>query len=82
MKKITLTALAALIAFSGVASAQAFDINAMPLGNFPAMTDKASTGSIGHALKKRVIVRDGAKITQFFTVDANGDVTVISEAAN
>ena len=82
MKKITLSALAALIAFSGAASAQAFDINAMPLSNIPAMTDKASTGSIGHALKKRVIVRDGAKVMQFFTVDANGDVTVVSEEAN
>jgi hypothetical protein len=82
MKKISLLALASLIALSGVASAQSFDLNAMPLGQFPSVTDKVSTGSIGAPLKKRVIVRDGANVTQFYTVDDNGDVTVVSEKAN
>ena len=79
MKKISLIALSALIAVSGAASAQTFDINAMPLGQFPSMTDNASTGSIGTPLKKRVIVRDGANVTQFYTVNDNGDVKVVSE---
>lgn len=79
MKKISLVALGALIALSGAASAQSFDINAMPLGQFPSMTDTVATGSIGNPLKKRVIVRDGANVTQFYTVDDDGDVKVVSE---
>ena len=82
MKKISLIALSFLIAVSGAASAQSFDLNAMPLGQFPSVTDKTSTGSIGAPLKKRVIVRDGESITQFFTVGENGDVTIVSEKAN
>ncbi len=79
MKKISLIALSTLIALSGAASAQSFDINTMPLSQFPSMTDNASTGSIGYPLKKRVIVRDGANVTQFYTVDDNGDVKIVSE---
>jgi hypothetical protein len=82
MKKISLIAIASLIAVSGVANAQSFDLNAMPLGQFPSMTDKVSTGSIGAPLKKRVIVRDGANVTQFFTVDDNGDMTIVLEKKN
>ncbi len=79
MKKISLIALSTLIALSGAASAQSFDINAMPLSQFPVATDMNATGSIGHPLKKRMIVRDGANVTQFYTVDDNGDVKVVSE---
>jgi hypothetical protein len=82
MKKISLLALASLVALSGFASAQSFDINAMPLGQFPTVADTVSTGSIGAPLKKRVIVRDGANVTQFYTVDENGDVKIVSEKAN
>lgn len=79
MKKISLIAIASLIAVSGVASAQSFDINAMPLGQFSSMTDKTATGSIGAPLKKRVIVRDGVNVTQYYNVDENGKVTIVSE---
>ncbi len=79
MKKISLIAISTLIALSGAANAQAFDINTLPFSQIPAMTDNASTGSIGAPLKQRVIVRDGAKVTQFYTVDDNGAVTVVSE---
>ena len=82
MKKISLIAAASLIALSSAASAQSFDLNAMPLGQFPSLTDKTSTGSIGSPLKKRIIVRDGASVTQYFTVGENGDVTIVSEKKN
>ena len=82
MKKISLIALSLLIAVSGAASAQSFDLNSMPLGQFPSITDNTATGSIGAPLKKRMIVHDGVNVTQFFTVDENGDVTIVSEKKN
>ncbi len=82
MKKISLVAFASLIALSGVAGAQSFDINAMPLSSIPTATDNTATGSIGAPVKKRVVVRDGVKVTQLFTVDQNGDLNIVSEKAN
>ena len=82
MKKTSLIALSLLIAASGAASAQSFDLNSMPLGQFPSATDNTATGSIGAPLKKRMIVRDGVNVTQLFTVDENGDVRIVSEKKN
>ncbi len=83
MKKFSLMTLAALIALTGAANAQTgFDLNAMPLGDFPVAVDKTPTGSVGERLQKRVITRDGAAVTQFFTVDESGKVTIVSEKTN
>lgn len=81
MKKISLVAISLLVAATGFASAQSFDINTMPLGNIPsASVDKASTGSIdAPSLQKRVIKRTGPDLVQYFTVDANGKETIVSE---
>jgi hypothetical protein len=82
MKKFVLVTLSALIASASIAGAQSFDVGTMPLGQFPAATDNAATGSIRAQLKKRVIKRDGAAVTQFYKLDANGNAVVISEDAN
>ena len=84
MKNISLVAISLLVAATGVASAQSFDISAMPLGNIPsAVVDKASTGSIdAPRLQKRVIKRAGPDLVQYFTVDANGVETIVSEKSN
>ncbi|MGL4490669.1 MAG: hypothetical protein ACRCU5_14615 [Rhizobiaceae bacterium] len=83
MKKFSLATLAALIALTGAANAQTgFDLNAMPLGEFPTAVDKTSTGSVGEKLQSRVITRDGVAVTQFFTVDVNGEETIVSEKTN
>ncbi len=83
MKKFSLITLATLVALTGAANAQTgFDLNAMPLGQFPTAIDKAPTGSIGQKLQKRVITRDGQSVTQYFTVDESGEVTIVSEKAN
>jgi hypothetical protein len=83
MKRIMLITLASLIALTSAARAQTgFDLNAMPLGEFPTTIDKARTGSIGTHVQKRIIIRDGASFTQFFTVDENGKMAIISEKAN
>lgn len=83
MNKIMMITLASLIALTGAANAQTgFDLNAMPLGEFPVTVDKAPTGSIGAKLQKRVITRGGADVTQFFTIDESGKVTIVSEKTN
>lgn len=84
MKKISLVAMSLLIAATGVAGAQSFDIAAMPLGNIPSTSvDKASTGSIdAPRLQKRVIKRAGPDLVQYFTIDANGKETIVSEKSN
>jgi hypothetical protein len=83
MKKILLVAIASLLALSGAAGAQSFDINTMPLGDIPAKMDNAPTGSI--AAKKvfaRTINRDGVSVTQYYTIAKDGSDVVLSETAN
>jgi hypothetical protein len=83
MKKLSVFALASFLTLTGAANAQtSFDLNAMPLGDFPVAVDNAPTGSVSEKLQKRIIERDGSKITQFFTVDKNGKETIVSEKAN
>ena len=82
MKKIVFATLAALISLQGVASAQSFDLNSLPLGQFPTATDSESTGSIGARLLKRVVLHDGASYTQFYTIDADGQENIVSEKKN
>lgn len=82
MKKFALVTLSALIASASIASAQSFDVSAMPLGQFPAATDTAATGSIGAQLNKRVVERGGVSITQFYKLDANGKAVIVSEDTN
>lgn len=82
MKKLSLIALASLIALSSAASAQSFDLNSMPLGEFPSRLDATETGSV--AQRKvfiRTIDRDGISVTQRYTVTNDGAVTIISEQA-
>lgn len=82
MKKYALVTLSALIASISFASAQTFDLNSMPLGQFPSSTDASPTGSIGVQLKKRVVVRDGETITQYFNVDTEGKIVIVSESGS
>jgi hypothetical protein len=83
MKKISLVAIASLLTLSSAASAQSFDINAWPLGSIPSATDKTPTGSIAaKKLFKRQIERDGATVTQYYTVAGDGSAVVVSEEAN
>lgn len=82
MKKIAIATLAALVALQGSAFAQSFDLNALPLSQFPAAVDNASTGSIGARLHQRIVRHDGASFTQFYTVDAKGNETIVSEKRN
>jgi hypothetical protein len=83
MKKISLVAIASLIALSGAASAQSFDINTMPLGNIPSATDNVPTGSVAaKKVFKRQIERDGASVVQYYTVASDGSAVVVSEEAN
>jgi hypothetical protein len=81
MKKISLAAIATLIALSSAASAQSFDLNAMPLGKFPnAKLDMSETGSIA---KDKVLIRkvkvNGETVTQYYTVAEDGSTVVISQ---
>jgi hypothetical protein len=81
MKKISLAAIASLIALSGSAFAQSFDINSMPLGNIPtAKVDLSETGSIA---KDKVLMRkvkvNGETVTQYYTVAEDGSTVVISQ---
>jgi hypothetical protein len=79
MKKFALATLSALIASASIASADSFSVTSMPLSAIPATTDNIATGSVGAPLKKRVIERDGAAVTQFYTVDGKGNAVVVSE---
>jgi hypothetical protein len=84
MKKISLVAMSLLLAATGISSAQSFDIGSLPMGNFPAASvDKDSTGSIdAPRLQKRVVKCAGPDLVQYFTVDANGVETIVSEKSN
>lgn len=84
MKKISLVAISLLVAATGIASAQSFDINTLPLSSIPSTSvDKSATGSIdAPRLQKRVIKRAGPDLVQYFTVDANGVETIVSEKSN
>ncbi|MGB8819393.1 MAG: hypothetical protein WCC66_15885 [Rhizobiaceae bacterium] len=82
MKKIALVTLSALIASASVAGAQTIDLNSMPLGQFPTVTDMNPTSSIGEKLKKRVVVRDGRTITQYYNLDTEGKIVIVSESGN
>ena len=79
MKTFAIATFTALFALQGAAFAQSFDLNAMPLGQFPVAADTMSTGSVGARLLKRVVAHDGASYVQFYTVDADGRETIVSE---
>jgi ribosome-associated protein YbcJ (S4-like RNA binding protein) len=80
MKKISLAAIASLIALSSAAHAQNIDLNSMPLGNFPTNLDRSETGSIA---KDKVLMRkvkvNGETVTQYYTVAEDGSTVVISQ---
>jgi ribosome-associated protein YbcJ (S4-like RNA binding protein) len=80
MKRISLAAIASLIALSSAAQAQSIDLNAMPLGSFPTKLDTSETGSIA---KDKVLVRkvkvNGETVTQYYTIAEDGSTVVISQ---
>jgi ribosome-associated protein YbcJ (S4-like RNA binding protein) len=80
MKKISLAAIATLVALSSAVQAQTIDINSMPLGNFPTKLDMAETGSIA---KEKVLMRkvnvNGETVTQYYTVAEDGSTVVVSQ---
>ena len=83
MKKISFVALASLIALSGTASAQTFDLNAMPLSNIPTRVDKVPTGSIAaNRLLVRNVIRHRVSYAQYYTVNDDGSIEVVSEKQN
>ncbi len=82
MKKSIIAAIA-LLSLSGAALADSFDINSMPLSSIKPALDNGATGSV--AAKKvfsRQIVRDGAGVTQYYTLAKDGSKVVLSEEAN
>ena len=82
MKK-SIIAAAALLAMSGAALANSFDVNSMPLGSFKPALDDGATGSTGaKKVFKREIMRDGAPMIQYYTLAKDGSAIVISEEAN
>jgi ribosome-associated protein YbcJ (S4-like RNA binding protein) len=80
MKRISLAAIASLIALSSAAQAQSIDLNSMPLGSFPTKLDTSETGSIA---KDNVLVRkvkvNGETVTQYYTIAEDGSTVVISQ---
>lgn len=80
MKRISLVAIASLIALSSAAHAQNIDLNSMPLGNFPTKLDRSETGSIA---KDKVLMRkvkvNGETVTQYYTVAEDGSTVIISQ---
>jgi ribosome-associated protein YbcJ (S4-like RNA binding protein) len=81
MKKISLAAIASLIALSSAAFAQTIDINSMPLGNIPTKNlDMSETGSV---TKDKVLMRkvkvNGETVTQYYKVAKDGSTVVISQ---
>jgi ribosome-associated protein YbcJ (S4-like RNA binding protein) len=80
MKRISLIAIASLIALSSAAQAQAIDLNSMPLGSFSTKLDTSETGSIA---KDKVLVRkvkvNGETVTQYYTIAEDGSTVVISQ---
>jgi hypothetical protein len=82
MKK-TIIAAIALLSFAGAAQADAFDVNSLPLSGFTAKTDGFKTGSVAaKKVFKRVVTRDGAAVTQYYTLAKDGAAVVFSEEAN
>ena len=81
MKK-TMLAATALLAFAGAAHADAFSVNSLPLSGFTAKTDNVETGSVtAQKVFKRIVTRDGAAMTQYYTLAKDGAAVVISEEA-
>ena len=81
--KRTFIAAIALLSLAGVARADAFDVNSMPMPGFTAKTDNAATGSV--AAKKvysRKVTRGGAELIQYYTLSKDGSAKVFSEEAN
>ena len=79
----TIAAAIALLSFAGAAQADAFSVNSLPLSGFTAKTDAVETGSV--AAKKvfmRKVTRDGASVTQYYTLAKDGSAVVFSEEAN
>lgn len=79
MKKI-LIATVALLSLAGVAQADGFDLNSMPLSGFTPKLDAASTGSIAPGkVFVRKVKHDGVSVTQYYTIAKDGAVEVLSE---
>jgi ribosome-associated protein YbcJ (S4-like RNA binding protein) len=80
MKRISLVAIASLIALSSAAQAQSIDLNAMPLGSFSTKLDSSETGSIA---KDKVLMRkvtvNGETVTQYYTIAEDGSTVLISQ---
>ena len=82
MKKSMIAAIA-LLSLSGAALADSFDINSMPLGSIKPALDNGATGSVAaKKVFKRVVTRDGAAVTQYYTLAKDGAAVVFSEEAN
>ena len=82
MKKSIISAIA-LLSFASAAHADAFSVNTLPLSGFTAKTDSVATGSVtAKKVFKRVVMRDGAALTQYYTLAKGGAAVVISEEAN
>ncbi len=82
MKK-TIIAAIALLSFAGAAHADDFSVNSLPLSSFSAKTDAVETGSVAaKKVFKRIVTRDGASVTQYYTVAADGSQSVLSETAH
>lgn len=83
MKKTSFVALASLIALSGTASAQTFDLNAMPLSNIPTRLDRVPTGLIAaNRLLVRNVTRDAVSYSQYYTLNDDGSIEVVPEKQN
>lgn len=78
----TIIAAITLLAFAGAAHADAFSVNSLPLSGFTAKTDSVETGSVASKkVFKRTVTRDGAAVTQYYTIAKDGSAAVISEEA-
>lgn len=83
MKKILLVAIASMIALSSAASAQTFDLNAMPLSSIPTSLDKVPTGSVATSqLQVRYTTRDGVSYAQYYKLNEDGSIKIVSEKQN
>jgi hypothetical protein len=79
----TIIAVIAALSFVGAAHADAFSVNSLPLSGFTAKTDNVETGSVAaKKIFKRVVTRDGAAVTQYYTLAKDGSAVVFSEEAN
>ena len=83
MKKISLAAIASLLALTSISSAQSFDVNSMPLGNIPTHLDATPTGSVqAKNVFMRKVKRDGASLVQYYTIAKDGSIKVLSDNQN